>query len=838
MRGFLAKIAILALALASTAGVGRAQDQAPQETGQQNQSQLGVARVSLIEGNVSIERADSGTWVAATVNTPLMNGDTISTGPDSRAEVQLDYANVLRLDSSSTAKIANLDRSHIQVQVSQGLVSYDVLNQDQAQAEVDTPNVAVHPLGNGSYRVEVDSNAQTLVTVRRGEADVSTPQGSTRIENGQLITIQGTDNPQYQISSAGPEDSWDQWNSNRDRRIEDASTWHYTNHHYTGAQDLGSYGHWVYVPSYGNVWQPYQSAGWAPYRDGRWVWEPFYGWTWVSYEPWGWAPYHYGRWFLYDDDWSWWPGPVAFYPAYYPVWSPAYVSFFGFGYGGGGFSFGASFGFGNVGWLPCGPADPYFPWYGGGRRFNVINITNIGYMRDDYRRYGGFGPLYRGRGGYSNFGSVLRDRRLRDGASWMSGREFGHARVPRQQGHIDAAAFREGRMFSGRVPVLPTRESLRSTNRAPDPATMRRGISSHERFFTKSRPAPAQRSFSEQRARLERTIQGYHSQSGRRAGGSAFTLGARGRSGFNAGQPGSRNGSQSHVFGRAGAASPNFTKAPNGSRPFGNSGRQHPAPALRAPAQRGAFSVTRPGGATSPRSGWHGFGQPNRGATGNGARMGQGHSAPAFTPNNRGGARAPAQRRGNFQTFTPSARQSRPVQLRSFPAQAPANRRGWKTFTPQQRQPRQAPAARGGHSAPVQTQAGGRSFTPFSRPASPRGGRGVQPGRQPLNLRQPIVQRPSHRYQAPRNGNNGPRSFGGGPAYGGRNVYRGGAGRAPSRPSYQAPRRAYGGGGGYRGGGGSPRGGGHPQGGGGHAAPRGRSGGGSSNSSGGQRHGR
>ena len=84
------------------------------------------------------------------------------------------------------------------------------------------------------------------------------------------------------------------------------------------------------MPDYGQVWTPYATAGWAPYRDGRWVWEPFYGWTWVSYEPWGWAPYHYGRWFFYGSSWCWWPGPLSVYPAYYPVWAPAYVSFFGF----------------------------------------------------------------------------------------------------------------------------------------------------------------------------------------------------------------------------------------------------------------------------------------------------------------------------------------------------------------------------------------------------------------------------------------------------------------------------------------------------------------------------
>ena len=50
-----------------------------------SEAQPSVGRVSVIRGNVSIQRGDSGDWVAATVNTPLESGDRISTGDDSRA---------------------------------------------------------------------------------------------------------------------------------------------------------------------------------------------------------------------------------------------------------------------------------------------------------------------------------------------------------------------------------------------------------------------------------------------------------------------------------------------------------------------------------------------------------------------------------------------------------------------------------------------------------------------------------------------------------------------------------------------------------------------------------
>src|SRR5260370_1363655 len=179
-----------------------------------------AARVSLIHGDVSMQRADTGEWTAATINTPLLRRAQLATREESRAEIQVDYANVLRLPS----------RRH-----------------------ADAPS----------------------------------------------------------------RDDWDRWDRDRDGSIKEADSWRRTNRYDTGSNDLDSYGRWVNVPGYGDVWQPDQGADWAPYREGRWVWEPYWGWAWVSYEPWGWAPYHYGRWFYWNTGWAWWPGPI--YPYYRPI---------------------------------------------------------------------------------------------------------------------------------------------------------------------------------------------------------------------------------------------------------------------------------------------------------------------------------------------------------------------------------------------------------------------------------------------------------------------------------------------------------------------------------------
>jgi hypothetical protein len=455
----------------------------PSQAGSQQaqQNDAGAARISFLTGDVSTQHNGTSDWSAATVNTPVVNGDHVSTAQNARAEIQLDHANILRLSGETTANVTNLSRTQVQLQVGQGLANYEVLKNNEAAIEIQTPNVAIHPeMGEGSYRVLVNSDGETIVDVRKGSAEISTPQGSTRVGRDQRITIQGNaDNAQYQVSGAPGRDDWDRWNSDRDRTIESAQSWQHTNPYYTGTQDLDANGHWSNVPDYGSVWFPSEPSDWAPYRDGRWVYEPYYGWTWVSYEQWGWAPYHYGRWFVYGGNWGWWPGPV--YGGYYPVWAPAYVSFFGFGGGGWGtIGFGIGYGgFGSVGWLPCGPGDRFFPWYGRGiNRVNVVNINNI------HNTFGGMNPLREGPRSISNIDRAGSDGRVRGGISSMRSNEFGNSRVPREQSRIDPGGLRQASIMTGANPVSPSRNSFNSMDRQVNPRSIPSRSISNQHFFS------------------------------------------------------------------------------------------------------------------------------------------------------------------------------------------------------------------------------------------------------------------------------------------------------------------------------------------------------------------
>jgi hypothetical protein len=483
----------------------------------------GVARISLIQGDVSVQRGDTGDWAAAALNQPVVGGDTISTGDGSRVELQLDHSNILRLGNNTQAKIATLERTQIertqiertqiQVQVGQGLAYYTVFNDSEAEVEIDTPNAAIRPTSKeGIYRIEVNG-FETHVIVRAGAADISTPQGSTYVEVGQAATVRGTTDEAGSVLGGGPSnDSWDSWNNDRDGVIRNAQSWNYTNRYYVGSEDLDAYGHWITVPDYGRVWSPTVAGGWSPYRAGHWVSEPHWGWTWVSHEPWGWTPYHYGRWFLYGKSWVWWPGPADGDGNYRPEWAPAYVSFFGFGG-----HRGVSTGFGSVGWLAIGPGDSFYPWYGrNGSQSNVVDVIDATSITKLNREVGGIAPL-RDDNQFSNVALAAVNVRIRKAISTVPVDRFGTARSA--PATASRRAFRNARIIIGSLTIAPTREALSATNRPASPASMSPSSMStssasmmsggrKERFFTKRQPAAVPQSLDKQAAQVQEGIQG------------------------------------------------------------------------------------------------------------------------------------------------------------------------------------------------------------------------------------------------------------------------------------------------------------------------------------------
>ena len=652
----------------------------------------GAARISMINGEVSSMRGDSGEWVAAVVNAPVVGGDTLATAARARAEVQLDFANVLRMDQNADVKIADLTQKHIQLQVASGIIDYTVFKGTEADAEIDAPNMAVIPLGEGVYRIQIDADSQTELTVRKGRAQVSTPQGSMTVEKGQVIYVRGTDNPEYQIADAAANDEWDRWNNDRDRAIEKAQSWQYANRYYTGAQDLDAYGQWENTPDYGYVWAPNVGPDWVPYYDGSWAWEPYWGWTWVSYEPWGWAPYHYGRWCWWGSRWCWWPG--SGYWGRRPIWAPAYVSFLGFGFRGG---FGRGFGFGSIGWCPLGPFDRAFPWWGHRNGYNAVGITNFSNFNRGLRPMGNTPLRYS-----SNLQAALNNPNIRRAITTMPANQFGKGMVRGVGRSVDAATLRQGQMVRGTLPVVPTRASLMPGNRLASPSAIPSRAVNNTRFYSKS-PVPARtESFNQRAAQIQQMVQQHNPAA-------ASNLGAR--QGTNStGRFGNAGGAASGGFGNANR--PGYTNTrPMAPRSFTNS----------AP-----YNATRPqsgpaGGYSQPR-----YATPQQGSNQGGWQRFSRQSQPA--PSSRsGGWNAPAPRSqssapswGRFSSSPggqsyggygsrPSLNMRKPIVVERSTAPRSYGGGGGRGYSAPSGGGRgnAAPSGGGGHSAPSPSRGGG-----------------------------------------------------------------------------------------------------------------------------------
>src|SRR4051794_1988251 len=84
----------------------------------------GVARVSLVNGSVVVARGDSGEPSDSALNAPLVTSDRISTGEGSRAELQFDSSNVMRLAANTDVRMGDLEYHRYLVQVSRGTATF------------------------------------------------------------------------------------------------------------------------------------------------------------------------------------------------------------------------------------------------------------------------------------------------------------------------------------------------------------------------------------------------------------------------------------------------------------------------------------------------------------------------------------------------------------------------------------------------------------------------------------------------------------------------------------------------------------------------------------------
>ena len=327
-----------------------------------------VARISYVDGSVSLQPGGQGDWGSAAKNRPVTIGDKIWVDKDSRAELQAGTA-AIHLGSMTALSFLNLDQGITQMRLAEGSINFRVSELREGDLyEVDAPNLAFTVKQAGAFRIDVNENGDSArVTVIRGEGEVTAGGKTYEVHPGERGEFTGTDRIDYVIQKAPGPDGLDSWAAERDRKEDNSASARYVSRDMVGYDDLDDYGTWRDEPEYGHIWYPAAvDPGWAPYSNGYWNWVGPWGWTWVDYSPWGFAPFHYGRWAFVGGAWGWCPGPIFGAPIY----GPAFVGFFG-----GGFGFG-------VGWFPLGFGEPFFPWFRCRHEFiERINVHNT-FIRD------------------------------------------------------------------------------------------------------------------------------------------------------------------------------------------------------------------------------------------------------------------------------------------------------------------------------------------------------------------------------------------------------------------------------------------------------------------------
>jgi hypothetical protein len=149
---------------------------------------------------------------------------------------------------------------------------------------------------------------------------------------------------------------------------------------------------------------------------------------------------------------------------------------------------------------------------------NVVNVTNINVTNVNVFNHGAgvVGPLAgRGQREFSNARLVMTDARVRGSVTSVSAQDFGHGVTNSRRFGVDAGEMRQGRMVTGNLGVVPTRESLHAGGAAQGGIPAR----GNDHFFTRHAPPAGLPSFHDQAADVGRVVQTHGGNAGSEIGG-------------------------------------------------------------------------------------------------------------------------------------------------------------------------------------------------------------------------------------------------------------------------------------------------------------------------------
>ncbi|WP_348266482.1 FecR domain-containing protein [Edaphobacter paludis] len=314
-----AVVALLCLLFAGWTREARAQDR--------SNAPGRAARLSFLQGNVTIDHVDNTGSDPAQINMPLAQGVRVTTGQDGQAEIEFEDGSLVRLTPNSSLDLTALtadSNSNLTTDLTldHGLIYAELRAAAKFVYSVNAVGAQVSPVVNATVRIVMDQ-PPVVVSVLDGTAQVSSGDSTdgegyrTNVNAGETLTGDPADTGRYSLQKEIAENSWDKWNTDRDAAaLNEAANQTAARNDYAGGagygwSDLDANGSWYDVPGEGEVWQPSVAMypGFDPYGYGSWVWYPGRGYVWASAYAWGWTPYRCGNWSYWDDfGWGWLPG--------------------------------------------------------------------------------------------------------------------------------------------------------------------------------------------------------------------------------------------------------------------------------------------------------------------------------------------------------------------------------------------------------------------------------------------------------------------------------------------------------------------------------------------------
>ncbi|HEX4576110.1 MAG TPA: FecR family protein [Edaphobacter sp.] len=288
-----------------------------------------AARLSYLQGNVTVDHMDNTAGDPAQVNMPLAEGARLSTGEDGQAEVEFEDGSVVRMTPNSSLGLNSLSvdalgNFHTQLTVLGGLLYAELRATTKFTYTVEAGGEQISPVANATIRINLDQPPVTIAvldgTVHLEHGSSETGGYKTDVHAGEMLTADASDSSQYFMLSSIEKDSWDVWNQERDQAAAEAAAARtaardgYAGDQGYGWSDLDANGSWYDVAGEGQVWQPTLAldSSFDPYGYGSWVTYPGAGYVWASGYAWGWIPFRCGSWSYWNGfGWGWSPGAAC-----------------------------------------------------------------------------------------------------------------------------------------------------------------------------------------------------------------------------------------------------------------------------------------------------------------------------------------------------------------------------------------------------------------------------------------------------------------------------------------------------------------------------------------------